>query len=108
MVFVTGFVVNVNHITLGTDTTNVLAGMACTWHGWRWSSLCGLIASPFTIRHPRAVQRGGRALVGHIKAFMEWWNPRATYSEKDISVLLDQRRDTPVPGVRRPSGRRLA
>jgi len=46
-----------------------------------------LIASPFTIRHPRAVQRGGRALVGHIKAFMEWWNPKATYQEKDISYF---------------------
>ena len=86
MVMVTGVVGNLNHITLGTDTTSYwgiaiyLAWMAVAVALW-------LIASPFTIRHPRAVQRGGRALVGHIKAFMEWWNPKATYREKDISYF---------------------
>lgn len=87
MVFVTGFVGNVNHITLGTDTTSwwgvglYLAWMAVVVAFW-------VLASPLTIRYPRHVQQVGHALVGRIKAFMEWWNPKATYQEKDISPFF--------------------
>ena len=84
MVFVTGFVGNINHITLGTDTDSatgvVLYGlwMAVVVVFW-------VLASPVTIRHPRLIQRAGRVMVGHIKAFMEWWSPKATYTTEDIS-----------------------
>ncbi|MFI0432720.1 MAG: molybdopterin-dependent oxidoreductase [Candidatus Nanopelagicales bacterium] len=84
MVFITGFVQNVNHITLGTNTSSwVGVGLYAAWMAvvialW-------LVASPVTLRHPRAIQRAGRALVGRIKLFMEWWSPRATYAEKDVS-----------------------
>lgn len=84
MVFVTGFVGNLNHITLGTDTDSYWAlaiygaWMAIVVILWLW-------ASPFTIRHPRTVQRVGATAVGWIKGLMEWGDPKATYSESDIS-----------------------
>jgi len=84
MVFVTGFVGNVNHMTLGTDTNSYVgvalyvAWMAVVVAFW-------LVASPFTIKHPRTVQKVGRAIIGPLKGLMERWDPRATYSAKDIS-----------------------
>ncbi len=87
MVYITGFVGNLNHITLGTNTDSLwglwiyLAWMAVVVVLWR-------LASPFTMKHPRTVQHIGRFMVGRIKAFMEWWTPRHTYSRKDISPWL--------------------
>ena len=84
MVFVTGFVGNVNHMTLGTDTNSYLgvalylAWMAVVVAFW-------LVASPFTLKHPRTVQKVGKAMVGWLKGLLERWDPRATYSAKDIS-----------------------
>ena len=84
MIFVTGFVGNVNHITLGTDTDS-WTGVALylVWMGvvvafW-------LVASPVTIARPRAIQRAGRFMVGWLKGLLENTNPTATYSESDIS-----------------------
>ena len=84
MIFITGFVGNVNHITLGTNTNSwwgvVLYGawMAVVVVFW-------LVASPLTIKHPRAIQKAGRFIVGRLKALLEQTNPTATYSEDDIS-----------------------
>jgi len=84
MVFVTGFVGNVNHMTLGTDTNSYLgvalyvAWMAVVVAFW-------LVASPFTLKHPRTVQKLGKAMVGWLKGLLESWEPRATYSANDIS-----------------------
>ncbi len=84
MVFVTGFVGNVNHMTLGTDTHSYLgvalylAWMAVVVAFW-------LVASPFTLKHPRTVQKLGKAMVGWLKGLLESWEPRATYSASDIS-----------------------
>ncbi|MCW1957389.1 MAG: molybdopterin-dependent oxidoreductase [Mycobacterium sp.] len=84
MVFVTGFVGNVNHMTLGTDTNSwigvalYLAWMAVVAAFW-------LIASPLTIRHPRAVQKAGRFLIGGLKGRAEKVNPLARYADSDIS-----------------------
>jgi DMSO/TMAO reductase YedYZ molybdopterin-dependent catalytic subunit/thiosulfate reductase cytochrome b subunit len=84
MVFITGFVGNLNHIVLGTNTDSYWAlgiyvvAMAIIVVSW-------LIASPLTIRYPGAVQLVGRWTVGWVKAFIEWAHPKATYSEKDIS-----------------------
>nr|WP_221247589.1 molybdopterin-dependent oxidoreductase [Gordonia humi] len=84
MVFVTGLVGNLNHIVLGANTQSlwpllvyvlVMIAVVAVW----------LAASPFTLRYPRLVQKTGRFLVGWIKGLMEWSNPRADYSEKDIS-----------------------
>jgi sulfoxide reductase catalytic subunit YedY len=84
MIFVTGFVGNVNHMTLGTNTTSwagvalYLVWMAVVVAFW-------LAASPLTIKHPRAIQRVGRFLVGGLKAAGEKTNPTATYRDSDIS-----------------------
>ncbi len=84
MVFITGLVGNLNHIVFGTDTDSywalaiylmVMAAIVVLWS----------MASPFTLRHPRVVQRVGRAAVGWVKGLMEWAHPRAEYSDKDIS-----------------------
>jgi len=94
MVFTTGLVGNLNHITLGTDTDSYwalaiyLVAMALVVALWLW-------ASPFTIRHPRIVQRAGRFLIGWVKGMMEWWDPKATYSEKDISPYFWPNGDPP-------------
>lgn len=87
MIFVTGFVGNVNHITLGTDTNSLmgvvlyLAWMAVVVAFW-------VAASPFTLKHPRKVQRAGMAMVGWLKRLLEHWRPRATYSAADISEFF--------------------
>jgi len=84
MVFVTGFVGNVNHMTLGTDTNSYrgvalyLAWMAVVIAFW-------LAASPLTIKYPRTIQRVGTVTVGWLKKLLERWAPKATYSKDDIT-----------------------
>ncbi len=84
MVFATGFVGNVNHITLGTDTNSYLgvalylAWMAVVVTFW-------LVASPLTIKYPRTVQRVGTVTVGWLKKPLERWAPKATYTKDDIT-----------------------
>jgi sulfoxide reductase catalytic subunit YedY len=84
MVFVTGLRQNLNHITIGANTA--------TWTGLWLYVLCMAVvvvlwfaASPATLRYPRLVQRTGRRLIGWAKWLLEWADPRATYSENDIS-----------------------
>ena len=84
MVFVTGFVGNVNHMTLGTDTDSYVgvllyvAWMAVVIAFW-------VVATPFTLKHPRTVQRLGTMMVGWLKGLLERWEPKATYTADDIS-----------------------
>ena len=84
MVFTTGLVGNLNHIVFGTNTDSYwalvvyLIAMAVIVVLW-------MLASPFTLRHPRTVQRIGTRAVGWIKGLMEWFHPHANYTEKDIS-----------------------
>ncbi len=87
MVFATGLVGNLNHITLGTNTDSGWA-LAVYGGGLPVGAAWGAAASPFTIRRPRTVQKVGAATVGWIKGLMEWWDPRATYSEKDVSAFF--------------------
>lgn len=84
MVFTTGLLGNLNHIVFGTNTESpwalviyllAMAVIAALW----------LLASPLTLRHPRAVQKVGQVAVGSIKGLMEWMHPKAEYTEKDIS-----------------------
>lgn len=87
MVFTTGAVQNLNHITLGGDG-----------HSW-WAVVLFVVwmvvvvaawvrATPFTIAHPRTIQRVGKALVGRAYALLEWSHPKATYSDEDISDFM--------------------
>jgi sulfoxide reductase catalytic subunit YedY len=87
MVFITGFVGNLNHMVFGTNTQSYwavaiyVAAMTVIVALW-------LLASPITLRYPGVVQRVGRGMVGWVKALMEWSHPNATYSERDISPYL--------------------
>ena len=85
LVFATGLLVNLNHIYAGrTDHS---------WDGfWVFAVSMAVIivawvaATPFTIRHPRVVQRVGQAIVGPLQHLFEQVDPRpGEYSEKDIS-----------------------
>ena len=84
MIFVTGFVGNVNHITLGTNTSSWWGvALYVAWMGV--VAVFWLVASPVTIKHPRRIQNAGQALVGWLKGLLERTNPTATYAESDIS-----------------------
>ena len=84
MVFLTGAVGNLSHMTLGTDSQSpwalVIFGMAAALLAVLW-----LIATPLTLRYPRAVQHTGRFIVGWAKAWMERVHPKASYRERDIT-----------------------
>ncbi|MGH3966958.1 MAG: molybdopterin-dependent oxidoreductase [Mycobacterium sp.] len=84
MVFMTGFVGNLNHIVFGTNTESYWA-LAIYLVAMVVIVVLWLVASPITIRYPGVVQVAGRWIVGWVKALMEWAEPKATYSEKDIS-----------------------
>ncbi len=84
MVFVTSLRANTNHMFAGVDSQS--------WVGfWPFMLAMGLVGlawwrvSPFTIAHARWVQRAGTFMVGWIKGLTEWWDPRAEFTEKDIS-----------------------
>ena len=102
LVFTTGLLRNLNHIYAGRTTTAGLgfwlfaASMVVVVVGW-------VAATPFTLRHPRVVQRVGYALVGPVQRLFEHVDAKpGQYTEKDISpVLLAQR---PVPRLRRVPG----
>ena len=87
-VFTTGLLVNLNHIHAGRDDESwigfglFVASMVVLIVGW-------VAATPFTIRHPRVVQRAGQAIVGPVQHFFEHVDPKpGQYSEKDISPYL--------------------
>jgi DMSO/TMAO reductase YedYZ molybdopterin-dependent catalytic subunit/thiosulfate reductase cytochrome b subunit len=84
MVFVTGLRQNTNHMFAGVESDAwigfplFVAAMVLVGLAW-W------VASPFTIRHARAVQKTGRVMVGWIKGLSEWWEPTAELTREDIS-----------------------
>lgn len=84
-VFTTGLLVNLNHVYAGrTDGSWVgfgifAASMVVVIVGW-------VAATPFTLRHPRVVQRAGQAIVGPLQHLFEHVDPKpGEYTEKDIS-----------------------
>ena len=84
MVFVTGIRQNTNHMFAGVDDTSwtgfplFLLAMAILVASW-------LIASPFTIRYARFVQRTGALMIGWLMGWAEGWDPRSQLTKKDIS-----------------------
>jgi methionine sulfoxide reductase catalytic subunit len=85
LVFTTSVLVNLNHIYSGRNDHSwigflLFAGsMVIVVVGWVW-------ATPFTIRHPRVVQRTGQAIIGPLQHLFEHVDPKpGQYSEKDIS-----------------------
>ncbi|MFM8363688.1 MAG: molybdopterin-dependent oxidoreductase [Verrucomicrobiota bacterium] len=84
MVFSTGLLENLNHITRGVNDSSP----------WGLAIFLGLIsvavilwvaASPLTLRYPRLVQYMARFVVGGPKAAMEKLKPVAHFKEKDCS-----------------------
>ncbi|MGC1184923.1 MAG: molybdopterin-dependent oxidoreductase [Candidatus Dormiibacterota bacterium] len=85
LVFTTGLLSNLNHIYAGQNNGGwvglwIFVGstlvVAAAW----------LTATPFTLRHPRVVQRVGQAIVGPVQHLFEHLDPRAgQYTEKDLS-----------------------
>lgn len=85
LVFATGLLVNLNHVYAGrTDHS---------WDGfWLFAGSMVIVivawvaATPFTLRHPRVVQRVGQAIVGPLQHLFEHVDPKpGEYSEADIS-----------------------
>lgn len=88
MIYTTGLLTNLNHITLGRDTGG-LGGLGLYLS---WMAVVGLAwyaATPFTLRHPRQVQRVGERLIGPIEGLFEHLDPRpGEYAERDIAPHL--------------------
>jgi DMSO/TMAO reductase YedYZ molybdopterin-dependent catalytic subunit len=85
LVFTTGLLVNLNHIGPGRDDNNWLGFWV--FIGWMTVVVVGWVAAtPFTLRHPRVVQRVGYALIGPVQRWFEHVDVSpGQYSEKDIS-----------------------
>jgi methionine sulfoxide reductase catalytic subunit len=100
LVFTTGLLRNLNHIYTGRDNN--------TWLGFTIFAasmivviVCWVAATPFTLRHPRVVQRVGYALIGPTQRLFEHvdFTP-GQYTTKDISPYF-WRRDAPaIPAAR--------
>jgi hypothetical protein len=84
MVYITGLLVNLNHITTGWNVGSFtglwiyIICMVIVVALW-------LAATPLTLRYPRAVQKTGRFIIGWFKGLLEWRDARATYPERAIS-----------------------
>jgi DMSO/TMAO reductase YedYZ molybdopterin-dependent catalytic subunit len=84
LVSITGARVNLNMMFAGVHDGSwsgfkifvpAMALVAVTW----W------LASPFTIRHARVVQKIGEFMMWPFNALTEWWDPNSQLTEKDIS-----------------------
>jgi sulfoxide reductase catalytic subunit YedY len=87
MVFVTGLRENTNHMFAGVHNAS-WAGLPLFLLAMAVMTTCWLLASPFTVRHARLVQRSGSFMVGWLKGLAERWDPDSQLEEKDISPFL--------------------
>jgi DMSO/TMAO reductase YedYZ molybdopterin-dependent catalytic subunit/thiosulfate reductase cytochrome b subunit len=85
LVFTTGLLKNLNHVYAGRNDNSWIgftvfaASMVVVIVGW-------VAATPFTLRHPRVVQRVGFALIGPAQRLFEHVDSTpGEYTEKDIS-----------------------
>ncbi|MGH7907932.1 MAG: molybdopterin-dependent oxidoreductase [Candidatus Binataceae bacterium] len=87
MVFITGLRGNLDHMWAGVNNNSnsgfIIFGVAMVIVTVVW-----IAATPFTLRYARAVQEGGRFLVGWLKGFSEWWDPNNQFTEADISPFF--------------------
>ncbi len=84
LVFITGARQNLNYMWAGVNNNS--------WNGlliWGCAMVVVIVtwwlASPFTIRHARLVQRIGQTVVGPLMATGEWGNPKTQYMGPEIS-----------------------
>jgi DMSO/TMAO reductase YedYZ molybdopterin-dependent catalytic subunit/thiosulfate reductase cytochrome b subunit len=84
LVLITGARTNLNYMWAGVNNGSwdgaLIFGAALIAAIVAWC-----VASPFTIRHARLVQRIGQAMVGPLMAVGEWGSPKTQYTEQDIS-----------------------
>jgi len=84
LVLITGARTNLNYMWAGVNNDSwdgaLIFGAALIAAIVAWC-----VASPFTIRHARLVQRIGQAMVGPLMALGEWGSPKTQYTEQDIS-----------------------
>ena len=84
LVFITGARVNLNMMFAGVHDDSwsgfviFVPAMAIVGGTW-W------LASPFTLRHARVVQKVGEFMMWPFNALTEWWDPHGQLAEKDIS-----------------------
>jgi sulfoxide reductase catalytic subunit YedY len=85
LVVTTGLLTNLNHITSGRNDNSWLGFWIFT--GWMVIVIIAWVAAtPLTLRHPRAVQRIGYALIGPAQRLFEHVDVSpGQYTEKDIS-----------------------
>ncbi len=87
MVFVTGLRENTNHMFAGVENDS-WAGLPLFVLAVAVMTTAWLLASPFTIRHARLVQRTGRLMVGWLKGLAQRWDPGSQLTEKDVSPFF--------------------
>lgn len=97
MVFTTGLLRNANHMYASRDDNSWIGftifavSMVVVIVGW-------VAATPFTLRHPRVVQRVGFALIGPAQRLFEHVDSKpGEYTEKDISPYFWHNGSTPNP-----------
>ncbi len=87
LVFITGARASLNYMWAGVNNSSwdglFVFGMAMVVFICAWC-----LASPFTIRHARVVQRIGRAMIGSLMSLGERGSPNTQYTEEDISPYL--------------------
>jgi thiosulfate reductase cytochrome b subunit len=87
MVYITGLLVNLNHITTGMN----VGSFTGLWIYIIWMAIVialWLAATPLTLRYPRAVQKTGRFIIGWFKDLLEWRDARHNYPERAISPFF--------------------
>ncbi len=84
MVFATGLIRNLNHITRGVND-NSYGGLAMFVIGGGLIVAAWVLATPLTLKYPRLVQHGGRLITGWFRDLFEKAKPVGNFEEKDIS-----------------------
>ncbi len=85
MVATTGLLPNLNHMFAARDSTGWL-GFAVFCAAMVVVAAAWVAASPFTLAHPRLIQRAGRALIGPVeRSFAHLDSSPGEYSAEDVS-----------------------
>lgn len=87
LVFITGARANLNMMFAGVRDTS-WSGFAIFIPAMALFAVAWWLASPFTIRHARLVQKIGEVMMWPFNALTEWWDPKTQSAEKDISPFF--------------------